>query len=158
MEDFKKLVGDRIRQIRKEKGLSQEELGYKSDLHYTHIGAIERAEKNWSIDTLIKVASGLNVTVNDLLVFPPKPEDIRILQKAIIAEIKESSPEALKIFSDLVKGVKSMEANLTIQKKSKDSDSLMTNGHCSNLVIKCSVGLMLSPRKMVLKRIAASLD
>ena len=119
MEDFKKLVGDRIRQIRKEKGLSQEELGYKSDLHYTHIGAIERAEKNWSIDTLIKVANGLNVTVNELLVFPSKPEDIRILKKAIIAEIKESSPEALKIFSDLVKGVKSMEANLIIQKKSK---------------------------------------
>lgn len=119
MEDVKKLVGNRIRQIRKEKGLSQEELGYKSDLHYTHIGAIERAEKNWSIDTLIKVASGLNVTVNDLLVFASKPEDIRILKKAIIAEIKESSPEALKIFSDLVKGVKSMEASLTIQKRNK---------------------------------------
>ncbi len=119
MEDVKKLVGDRIRQIRKEKRLSQEDLGYKSDLHYTHIGAIERAEKNWSIDTLIKVASGLNVTVNDLLDFPPKPEDIRILKKSIIAEIKESSPEALKIFSDMARSVKSMEANLNIQKRNK---------------------------------------
>lgn len=119
MEDVKKLIGDRIRQLRNEKGLSQEQLGYKSDLHYTHIGAIERAEKNWSIDTLIKVAGGLKVTVNDLLVFPLKPEDIKILKKSIIAEIKESSPEALKIFSDMVKGVKSMEANLTILKRNK---------------------------------------
>ena len=61
MEDLKKLVGERIRQLRKERGLSQEKLGFKSDLHYTHIGAIERAEKNWSIDTLVKVAEGLNV-------------------------------------------------------------------------------------------------
>ena len=119
MEDVKRLVGDRIRKLRKERGLSQEELGYKSDLHYTHIGAIERAEKNWSIDTLIKVALGLNVTVNDLLAVPSKPEDIRNLKKAVIAEINESSPEALKIFSDMVRGVKSMEANLTIQKRNK---------------------------------------
>lgn len=119
MEDVKKLIGDRIRELRKGRGLSQEELGWKSDLHYTHIGAIERAEKNWSIDTLVKLAKGLNATVNDLLIFPSKPEDIRILKKAMIAEIKESSPEALKIFSDMVRSVKSMEANLTIQKKTK---------------------------------------
>jgi len=119
VEDVKRLVGDRIRKLRKERGLSQEELGYKSDLHYTHIGAIERAEKNWSIDTLVKVAGGLNVTVNDLLFLPSKPEDIRSLKKSVITEINESSPAALKIFSDMVRSVKSMEANLTIQKKSK---------------------------------------
>lgn len=119
VEDVKKLVGDRIRQLRKERGLSQEELGDRSDLHYTHIGAIERGEKNCSIDTLVKVAGGLNVTINDLLVLPSKPEDIKNMKKAIIAEINESSPEALKIFSDMVRGVKSMEANLTVQKKSK---------------------------------------
>lgn len=119
MEDVKKLVGDRIRQLRKQRKLSQEELGYKSDLHYTHIGAIERGEKNWSIDTLVKVAGGLNVTINDLLAVPSKPEDIRRLKKAVIAEISESSPEAVKIFSDMVRGVKSLEANLTTQKKTK---------------------------------------
>ena len=120
MEDVKKLVGERIRQLRKERKLSQEELGYKSDLHYTHIGAIERGEKNWSIDTLVKVAGGLHATINDLLIFPSKPEDVKKLKKAVIAEINESSPEALKIFSDMVRGVKSMEASLTIQKKSKE--------------------------------------
>jgi hypothetical protein len=54
-----------------------------------------------------------------LLAVPSKPEDIRNLKKAVIAEINESSPEALKIFSDMVRGVKSMEANLTIQKRNK---------------------------------------
>lgn len=119
MEDIKKLVGDRIRQLRKEKRLSQEELGDKADLHYTHIGAIERGEKNWSIDTLVKVAGGLNVTVNDLLALPSKPEDIKNLKKAIIAEINESSPEVLRLLSDMIRGVKSLEANLTIRKRTK---------------------------------------
>lgn len=119
VEDVKKLVGDRIRQLRKKRGLSQEELGYKSDLHYTHIGSIERGEKNWSIDTLIKVARGLNISVNDLLTLPSKPEDIKSLKKKIIEEINESSPESFKIFSDMVRGIKSMEANLIIQKRTK---------------------------------------
>ena len=119
MEDLKKLVGDRIRQLRREKRLSQEELGYKSDLHYTHIGAIERGEKNWSIDTLVKVAGGLNVTVNDLLALPSKTEAFKNLKKAIITEINESSPEALKLFSDIVRGVKSLEANAAIQKRTR---------------------------------------
>lgn len=119
VEDVKKLVGDRIRQLRKKRGLSQEELGYKSDLHYTHIGSIERGEKNWSIDTLIKVARGLNISVNDLLTLPSKPEDIKSLKKKIIEEINESSPESFKIFSDMVRGIKLMEANLIIQKRTK---------------------------------------
>jgi len=122
VEDVKKLVGDRIRKLRREKGLSQEELGDKSDLHYTHIGAIERGEKNLSIDTLVKLAGGLNVTVNDLLVLPSKPEDIKNMKKAIITAITESSPEALKIFSDMIKGIKSMEANMTTQKNPRKNN------------------------------------
>jgi len=119
VEDVKKIIGDRIRQLRKERKLSQEELGDKSDLHYTHIGAIERGEKNWSIDTLVKVAGGLNVTVNDLLVLPLKPGDVKNLKKNVIEAINESSPEALKVYADMVRGVRTMEANLTIQKKRK---------------------------------------
>lgn len=119
MENIKKLVGDRIRQFRKERGLSQEELGYKANLHYTHIGAIERGEKNWSIDTLTKVAVGLDVSINDLLVLPSKPEDIKNLRERIIAEVDESSPEALKIFSDVIKGIKSIEVDVSVQKKTK---------------------------------------
>ena len=99
--------------------ISQEELGYKSDLHYTHIGAIERGEKNWSIDTLVKVAKGLKVTVNDLLVLPSKPDEIKNMKKTIVAAVNGSSPEALKIFFDVVSGINSIETNLIIQKKQK---------------------------------------
>lgn len=99
MEDVKKLVGVRIRQLRKQRKLSQEELGYKSGLHYTHIGAIERGEKNWSIDTLVKVAGGLNVTINDLLVLPSKPEEIKKLKKVIRSQFDHSEKNEEKINS-----------------------------------------------------------
>ena len=38
--------GNTVRDIRKEKGLSQEKLAHKANLHRTYIGMIERAEKN----------------------------------------------------------------------------------------------------------------
>jgi transcriptional regulator with XRE-family HTH domain len=107
--DVKKLVGDRIRQIRKERGLSQEKLGYESELHCTHIGSIERGQKNWSIDTLIKVAKGLNVEVVDLFSFPMPPADIKKLKKSLVEDINASPPEIIKFLSDLLNGLKSLQ-------------------------------------------------
>ncbi|MHB8828804.1 MAG: helix-turn-helix domain-containing protein [Syntrophales bacterium] len=84
MTDVKRLIGERIRQLRKEKGLSQEKLGYESELHCTHIGSIERGQKNWSIDTLIKIAKGLNVEVVDLFNFPMPPADAKKMKKLLV--------------------------------------------------------------------------
>jgi len=75
-------------------------------LHNTHIGAIERGEKNWSIDTLIKVAKGLNVEIGDLLTPLLPSTDFKNLKKSLIEGINTSSPEAIQIFFDLLKGFK----------------------------------------------------
>ncbi len=61
--------GDRVRELRKEKGLSQEQLSFKADLHRTYIGMIERAEKNITLANIEKIANALNVRVNDLMDF-----------------------------------------------------------------------------------------
>lgn len=42
--------GERVRQLRKEKRMSQEELADKANLHRTYIGMIERAEKKCDIN------------------------------------------------------------------------------------------------------------
>lgn len=54
--------GQRVREIRKEMGLSQEQLSFKADLHRTYIGMIERAEKNITLVNIEKIANAL-VTV-----------------------------------------------------------------------------------------------
>jgi transcriptional regulator with XRE-family HTH domain len=58
--------GERVREIRKEKGLSQEELAHKADLHRTYIGMIERAEKNITLVNIEKIANALEVSLNSL--------------------------------------------------------------------------------------------
>jgi len=57
--------GDKVRELRKAKGLSQEELSYKADLHRTYIGMIERAEKNITLTNIEKIAKSLDVDIKN---------------------------------------------------------------------------------------------
>jgi len=58
--------GNRVRDLRKENGLSQEQLSFKADLHRTYIGMIERAEKNITLVNIEKIANALNVNIKEL--------------------------------------------------------------------------------------------
>lgn len=57
--------GTRVRELRKENKLSQEELAEKAGLHRTYIGMIERGEKNLTLLNVIKLAKALNVEIKD---------------------------------------------------------------------------------------------
>src|SRR5690606_774573 len=61
-----KLVGSKIRDLRKQKGLSQEQLGEIAGFHFSYIGGIERAEKNISLLNLAKIADALDTEVYEL--------------------------------------------------------------------------------------------
>lgn len=64
--DLVKIVGDRIRFYRKERGLSQEELAFRASLHNTYIGQLERGEKNATIESLAKVCAALDISLAEL--------------------------------------------------------------------------------------------
>ena len=61
-----KIFGNRVRELRKSKSYSQEELAYKANLHRTYIGMIERAEKNITLLNIQKIAKALDVKIKDL--------------------------------------------------------------------------------------------
>ncbi|MCK9537074.1 MAG: helix-turn-helix transcriptional regulator [Bacilli bacterium] len=67
--DINVLFGKRIRQLRMQKGLSQEELGYEVGLHRTYVGQIERAEKNITLKNIAKIAKELDVNISELFDF-----------------------------------------------------------------------------------------
>lgn len=58
--------GNRVRELRKLKNLSQEELAFRADVHRTYIGMIERAEKNITLLNIEKIANALEISINDL--------------------------------------------------------------------------------------------
>lgn len=66
---YLKLLGERIRQFRQAKGISQEELAFKINSARNFIGCIERGEKSPSIYVLYKIATILDVSIDNLTKF-----------------------------------------------------------------------------------------
>ncbi len=62
-------IGKKIREIRKEKGFSQEAFAAEAQMGRTYMGRIERGEQNISIQNLIQIALTLKVEVGELI--PP---------------------------------------------------------------------------------------
>ncbi|NCO74706.1 MAG: helix-turn-helix transcriptional regulator [Cyanobacteria bacterium] len=65
--DITKKFGEKIRQIRKQQKMSQNELAEKSGLHRTYIGAVERGERNITLINAEKIAQALSVKLFELL-------------------------------------------------------------------------------------------
>ncbi|MEO5645880.1 MAG: helix-turn-helix transcriptional regulator [Candidatus Paceibacterota bacterium] len=60
-------LSKRVRELRDNKGISQERLGEIAGLHRTYIGMIERAEKNITLVNLEKIAKALGVKASTLI-------------------------------------------------------------------------------------------
>lgn len=58
--------GKRVRQVRREQKLSQEELAEKAGVHRTYIGMIERAEKNITLLNIEKICLALNENISSM--------------------------------------------------------------------------------------------
>ena len=63
----RKLLARRLRELRAERGWSQDVLAAESGLHRAWIGSIERAERNMGIDNLEKLAKAFSLEVWQLL-------------------------------------------------------------------------------------------
>lgn len=67
MCDILKIFGERVREERNKKHLSQEDLADKAGLHRTYIGMIERAEKNITLKNIHRIANALDISITELL-------------------------------------------------------------------------------------------
>ena len=66
MSDIVKAVGQRIRNYRTQKGLSQEKLAELSSCHPTYIGQLERGEKNATLESIERITAALGISLSKL--------------------------------------------------------------------------------------------
>ena len=66
MREIATALGLRIRELRNERHMSQEELAFKAGISAAHLGQIERALKNPTIDTVAKIAAAMGVPITTL--------------------------------------------------------------------------------------------
>jgi transcriptional regulator with XRE-family HTH domain len=60
-------LGRAVRDLRKQRRISQEELGHLAGMDRTYVGGIERGEKNPTYELLRRLSGGLGVSSSELL-------------------------------------------------------------------------------------------
>ena len=107
-KEILKLVGARIRVLRKERGLSQESLGEKGGFHFSYIGQIERGEKNVALLNLAKIADALDVNVSQLFSYVNEGSELTesdVEVKEIIMMLRKSNPKEIRLVRNVIREI-----------------------------------------------------
>lgn len=80
--DSKQRLGARIKEIRTEMKLSQEELAFRCGIDAAQIGYIERGQRSATLETFEKIAHGLGITLSKLTDYENDP-DVKIYDETI---------------------------------------------------------------------------
>ena len=70
--DIRRIIGTNVRTTRELKGLSQEELAFRAELHRTYVSGIERGIRNPTALIIERLAVALEITPDRLLAEPSK--------------------------------------------------------------------------------------
>ena len=98
-------IGQRIRKIRKARGLSQEKLAEKVGISTTHMSHIETANTKMSLSTFVELAAILEVRTDELL-YDNRPEDRSTSIAYITKLLDDCTIQQVRIIEDIVKATK----------------------------------------------------
>ncbi len=98
-----KAMGGRIRAARKKRGITQDRLGEICGISTAHIGHIERGTRIPSVDTLFRISSELEISLDHL--FFDSQNGYENILKSISAQLAGKDGEKVKIFLSTVKAL-----------------------------------------------------
>jgi len=92
-------IGNRIREFRVMKKMSQESLAFDSDIHPAYLSQVERGEKCPTVETVYKICKGLKIPMSELMDFSmnPEPTSEEAVQRIKTALGKVPADKAVKI-------------------------------------------------------------
>ncbi len=67
MADVLSALGSAIRQVREDRGLSQERLAELADLHRTYVSSVELGHRNISFENIHRIANALGISMTELV-------------------------------------------------------------------------------------------
>lgn len=104
MDNLTKLLGNRIKELRKSRGYTQETLAQDAGISDKYLSEVERGECKVSVEVLNKVASGLHIGLHDLVNFENQ-ESRQDREDQLVDLIKNASDEQLVVLQRVIKAV-----------------------------------------------------
>ena len=73
LNETTRVFGERVRKRRQELGLSQEAASVRCGIHWTQLGKVERGQRSLRLETIVKIAAGLDIDAGRLVAKLPMP-------------------------------------------------------------------------------------
>ncbi len=97
MELINKLVGRKIRKLRLEYDLTQDQLAEELNLHGSYMGLLERGARSPSLDTLSNIATFFNIPLSSILVDEKVTKNIEAKSAELFELIKDKSSQEIEL-------------------------------------------------------------
>ena len=101
----KKLLGLRIKELRRKRGLTQDKLSEMIDIDPKHLSRIEVGKSYPSLDALDRIRKVFHVELKDLFEFTHQGKSSKEMEKTISSLIKEASPDMLPMIIKIMKAI-----------------------------------------------------
>lgn len=98
-------IGAKIKEIRREKGISQKELALSSNISMSHMSEIESGRQVMMLPTFAKIVDALNISADDLLL-NTKSETRQFYEKEFSSVLSDCTPEELDSILRIVREIK----------------------------------------------------
>lgn len=95
MDNFNKEIGSRIKGIRKERGITQEQLAEYADVSVDFIGLVETGRSSLKVPTLAKIAKALNISA-DYLIYGDAPYTENPKINAMLSKVPDSKKKQVE--------------------------------------------------------------
>jgi transcriptional regulator with XRE-family HTH domain len=99
------LLGRRIRELRKQRRLTQEQLAKRSGVHTQFVGAIERGTANPTLKVLGKIAAALDASLADLFTWGPESGNPKQIRKMLREAIKRADNQELLLLYRIYRSI-----------------------------------------------------
>lgn len=144
-ENFKELLlslGERIRKIRRTKGLTIEKLGERSGINPKYVGYIERGQRNVTVRNIMAIADALDVPISSLFSAGVHVPGHRSEQGGLESRVKETGETG----EDLVDAMTRKEAEKELMKVLRNRDAAFTRAAVRLVRLLSDYGRKTAPR------------
>lgn len=99
-------IGNRIHELRINRGLSQEKLALRANITTTYLGLLERNQKNPTVKVIEQICSQLNISLSDFFSPSPVPEKpVNTVSLQILAQISDRSADEKLLILQVIKDI-----------------------------------------------------
>lgn len=96
-------IAVRIREFREEQGLSMRKLAERSGLSQSFISSIEAGKKQPTLDSLLKLSSGLGISLIDLLGGDPVTESLPSHLSDLLSNVRQLTPAQIEALNQFIR-------------------------------------------------------